>query len=325
MTPMATSEQLLPERDVTITNDGVALRGTLTAPIAGDAPAAILMLHGSGPLDRNENMKGQALNIFNTLADELGRAGFASLRYDKRGCGASEGDYYRSGHNEHVLDARAWTNALVDGRFGSFDKVYLLGHSLGTLIGAQIARQNGAVAGLIQICPFIERLEPTLRRQAATMQAELEKTSGMLRFFVKVSTFLFGNPVKNQEKLIHRLKTRNEDHFRTGFQKIEARNLRDLLAIDPKTEYRGLQMPVFLFGGEKDIQCDPEDCHRIAELLGENATVHIETNLTHILRKDPRPPSFYGYLDQQQNPPDPVVAERVIAWLRQQTGNQVPR
>jgi hypothetical protein len=268
-------------------------------------------------------MKGQTLNIFNTLASELAKAGFASLRYDKRGCGASEGDYYKSGHSEHLSDAQAWTDALVGGRFGPSGQVYLLGHSLGTLIGAQLAQRNNAVAGLIQICPFIEMLEPTLRRQAATMQAELAKTSGMLRFFVNVSTFLFGDPVKNQEKLIHRLKIRDEDYFRTGFQKIEARNLRELMGIDPVEQYAGLRLPVFLFGGEKDIQCDPEDCHRIAELLGDNATVHIETNLTHILRKDPRPPSFYGYLDQQQNPPDPIVAERIIGWLRQQTGNQI--
>jgi pimeloyl-ACP methyl ester carboxylesterase len=283
------------------------------------------MLHGSGPLDRNENMKGQALDIFNTLAGELAGAGFASLRYDKRGCGASEGDYYKSGHSEHLSDAHSWTDALMDGRLGRPRRVYLLGHSLGTLIGAQIAQRNSAIAGLIQLCPFIAMLEPTLRRQAATMQAELARTSGMLRFFVSVSTFLFGSPVKNQEKLIHRLKTRNEDYFRAGFQKIEARNLRELMAIDPAEQYRGLRLPVFLFGGEKDIQCDPEDCHRIAELLGDNATVHIETNLSHILRKDARPASFYGYLDQLQHPPDPAVAERVIGWLRQQTGNRAAR
>lgn len=313
------SEQLFTERDVTVTNGGVALHGALMEPASRAASAVVLMLHGSGPLDRNENMKGQTLNIFNTLAGELAEAGFASLRYDKRGCGASEGDYYRSGHHDHVADAATWTDALVEGSFGPFPQFYLLGHSLGTLIGAQIARHNRDIAGLIQICPFIERLEPTLRRQAATMQAELSRTSGMLRFFVNVSTFIFGEPAKNQEKLIRRLKTGNEDYFRARFQKIEARNLRELLAIDPAEQYRDLRLPVFLFGAEKDIQSDPEDCHRIAELLGDNATVHIEANLSHILRKDTRPPSFYGYLDQQQNPPDPAVAERVIAWLRQHT------
>ena len=51
------------------------------------------MIHGSGPMDRNENMPGQSLNVFNTIAEHLAEKGIASLRYDKRGCGKSGGNY----------------------------------------------------------------------------------------------------------------------------------------------------------------------------------------------------------------------------------------
>jgi hypothetical protein len=147
----------------------------------------------------------------------------------------------------------------------------------------------------------------------------------MLKFFVNVSTFLFGQPVRNQEKLIHRLKTRDEDSFRLGFQKIDAKSLRESMAIGPADHYRGLESPIFLLGAEKDVQCDPRDCYRIAELLEDNASVHVESDLTHILRKDPCPPSFYAYLNQLIHPPDPVVAELIIGWLRKSGANQVDR
>ena len=63
------------------------------------------MVHGSGPLDRNENVKkGSHLNLFNTLAHHLAGIGIASLRYDKRGCGESTGDYYAAGHSDLLAD-----------------------------------------------------------------------------------------------------------------------------------------------------------------------------------------------------------------------------
>jgi uncharacterized protein len=43
------------------------------------------MLPGSGPLDRDENVEGQRLDIFNAIAHQLAQTGFASIRDDKRG------------------------------------------------------------------------------------------------------------------------------------------------------------------------------------------------------------------------------------------------
>lgn len=66
------------------------------------------MVHGSGSLDRDENMKGQQLNIFNTVAHYLAREGIASLRYDKQGRGKSSGDYYTMGLLDLVNNSVSW-------------------------------------------------------------------------------------------------------------------------------------------------------------------------------------------------------------------------
>ena len=101
--------------------DGTRLAGTLTP---GAAPAA-LILSGSGPLDRDSNMKGQALNVGNALAEVLATRGLASLRYDKRGVGESGGEYLMTGFEQETDDARAALGVLDS------DRRVVIGHSVG--------------------------------------------------------------------------------------------------------------------------------------------------------------------------------------------------
>ena len=86
------------EMEVTVRSNGTRLSGTACRPDGAGRVASVLMIHGTGPLDRDENLKGQRIDAFNTIAHYLAAAGIASFRYDKRGCGRSSGDYYRAGH-----------------------------------------------------------------------------------------------------------------------------------------------------------------------------------------------------------------------------------
>ena len=54
--------------------------------------AAALIMTGSGPLDRNANMKRQSLGVSEHLDEHLADVGVATFCYDKRGVGASQGD-----------------------------------------------------------------------------------------------------------------------------------------------------------------------------------------------------------------------------------------
>jgi uncharacterized protein len=74
------------ELDVRIEASAAVLSGTFCIPSVEGAFPVVSMLPGSGPLDRNENVEGQRLDIFNTIAHQLVEMGYASLRYDKRGC-----------------------------------------------------------------------------------------------------------------------------------------------------------------------------------------------------------------------------------------------
>ncbi len=98
------------ENEVIIEHAGARLAGTVVTPSGGRCPT-VLMLHGSGPMDRNEDMPGQRLSIFDTFAERLVRHGIASVRFDKRGCGASTGDFKTAG-------VRVWPQMRSRGLIG---------------------------------------------------------------------------------------------------------------------------------------------------------------------------------------------------------------
>ena len=75
--------------EVSFTNDGIFFSGTMTIPNVGRNFPAVVLVAGSGPHDRDENVFGH--KPFLLLADALSRNGFVVLRYDERGVGATNG------------------------------------------------------------------------------------------------------------------------------------------------------------------------------------------------------------------------------------------
>ena len=66
------------QEEVSILNGGITLAGTLTRPKIGEPFGAVILLQGSGPLNRDEEAFGW--KPFRVLADHLTRSGLAALR-----------------------------------------------------------------------------------------------------------------------------------------------------------------------------------------------------------------------------------------------------
>jgi pimeloyl-ACP methyl ester carboxylesterase len=293
------------ENDVAIEHAGARLAGTVVAPGVGRFPT-VLMLHGSGPMDRNEDMPGQRLSVFNTFAERLARDGVASLRFDKRGCGASTGDFETAGVHDAVADAVAWIDWLGSADFCDPERIILLGHSEGCLTAPLAIRQRPSVWGAVLICPFVERMETILMRQAAHAEREL---GWLLRALAR--------PVPTQRRLIERVRAGNEPNFRVRGQRINAKWLRELLAVDTAEVLRQVTCRTLLIGGAHDRQCDPEDVARAATLLRGPVQAHVVPGLTHVLRRGP------ATLLQQHRllgePVDERVLELLSTWIRMAT------
>jgi pimeloyl-ACP methyl ester carboxylesterase len=124
------------------------LFGTLNAPAPPAKVPVVLLIAGSGPTDRDGNSAGiqGKNNNLQMLAASLAEAGFASVRYDKRGVAASVGAATKEADlrfDDYVNDAAAWVSSLsANPRFSG---VAIVGHSEGSLIGMIAAQQSPKV------------------------------------------------------------------------------------------------------------------------------------------------------------------------------------
>ena len=151
------------ERNVSLERDFGTLYGTLLTPDAGTETVAVIIA-GSGPTPRNGNV-----NSYLYLAQALEKAGIASLRYDKRGIGASRftepekmadavlGDF--------IGDAAAWADYLAG---EGFRRVVLIGHSEGALIAFCAAQQTPKVAAVVSLAGAGYPLDEILQLQLAS-------------------------------------------------------------------------------------------------------------------------------------------------------------
>ena len=196
----------------------------------------MLILSGSGPLDRDSNMKGQALNVGNALADALAAHGIASLRYDKRGVGESGGEYLTAGFEQETDDARAALEALPDERA-------VVGHSVGATIAIRLAAEY-ELAGVVLLCAGLAPGTEVMREQSERIAQTVPRLGR--RFFL-------GRQAAARRKLLDS----TGDVVRVGTGKLPARWFREYMAYDPEPDLRAIQCPVLAITGTSDLQVDP--------------------------------------------------------------------
>ena len=128
------------------------LGATLTIPTGPGPFPAVVLVHGSGPQDRDETVG--ANRVFRDLAEGLSSKGIAVLRYDKRTkiYGAKMGSS-TSIDDEVILDAVAAVRQLAARPEVDPKRVFVIGHSLGALLAPEIGVRAGNVAGVVALAP----------------------------------------------------------------------------------------------------------------------------------------------------------------------------
>jgi pimeloyl-ACP methyl ester carboxylesterase len=302
------------EHAVEFTSDSYKLKGTFVSPAEDRPLPAVLMLPGSGQTDRDDNAKKLAINVFPQMAEAMSSWGFASLRYDKRGVGVSEGDYWHSGFTDRITDAQAavaWLHAQpnVDPQH-----IYVLGHSEGALVATHLAAGGTAIAGAILLGGSSKTGEETLLWQGAQIASSL---TGFSKWLVDS---LHIDPVKKQRQSIERIKASTDDTFRIQLvQKINARWMREFFAYNPEQDLAKIHVPVLAITGSKDIQVDPTDLERIKQLVKGPFEAHLVSDVTHMLRTDAGIPSLRTYKEQVRRPVDERIMKYIKLWLKEQT------
>jgi fermentation-respiration switch protein FrsA (DUF1100 family) len=109
-------------------------------------------------------------------------------------------------------------------------------------------------------------------------------------------------------------------HPGSGGPEVNAKWFREFLAYDPEPDLAAVRAPVLAITGEKEIQVDPADLARMAELVPGDFESHLVPGLTHLLRAEADEPGLKTYKQQVQRPVDDRVITYVLTWLKEQTG-----
>jgi len=304
------------EREVSFKSGGVKLAGTLCLPADEGSFPCVLMIHGSGPLDRNENTRGFPLNAFNTIARYLADRGIASLRYDKRGTGRSKGRYWEAGFYDFIQDAKAAYDYLASHERIRQGLIFLLGHSEGGYIAPKISLTYTSIAGLILIAATVQRLEKVLLAQSARFKEDVAQGSGFKRSVIRFNFKLFGDPQTAQAAVIGKIKASDKAWFRYKGQRVNAKWFREIMEYDPVYTMQNVTCPVLAINGDKDIQVDPRDVLKIAELARGEVEHHIIPNMTHLLRLDYGTPSLLEYNRLLKRDIDRSMLDIIVTWLQ---------
>jgi pimeloyl-ACP methyl ester carboxylesterase len=279
------------------------LHGTLELPAGARPVPVVLIIAGSGPTDRDGNSRllPGPNNGLRQLAESLAARGIASVRYDKRGTGASAA----AGRSEadlrfdHLVDdAAGWLGQLrADPRFSS---LAVIGHSEGSLIGMLAAARAGA-DGAVSLAGSGRRASDLIRGQlAGQLPPALRERSDAILAGLEAGRTTDSVP----PPLLVLYRPSVQPYLVSWFRH------------DPAEAVRSLAVPVLVAQGTHDIQVDTAEARRLVSAR-PGVELLLVPGMNHVLKITPadRAAQLPSYGDPSLPVPGQLV-EGIASFVR---------
>ncbi len=288
--PETTEETTLPngiiEEDFTVVTGEYSLPAKLTSSEETENKSVILLVHGSGPNDMNETVFGT--KIFEDIAYSMPLMGVDVFRYDKRTNVYKQnispnGDEYFTAYDEVIADALSAAKILNE---LGYENVYLVGHSLGAILGPRIINEDPSLfAGFISLAGSPKTITDILINQNNMMISALAKDEQTLAQAL-VDTEI--EKLKNLENFSE------EELLSTTIFQQPAYYVKDFNSYDTLALAKNLDIPMLFLQGSEDFQVTVEhDFNAWQEGLQghSNAQFILYDGLTHLFTKTPENPT----------------------------------
>jgi fermentation-respiration switch protein FrsA (DUF1100 family) len=313
---------------------GVTLAGTLTMPATGSNFTAVILITGSGPQNRDEEIMGH--KPFLVIADHLTRHGIAVLRYDDRGTAQSTGNFATATTADFATDAESAIAYLKTRKEINQKKIGLMGHSEGGIIAPMISARSQEVGFIVMLAGMgisgeaLLLLQNELLARASGMPEEIIARNRKLNALI-YEIAINAKEAVTQRELFDLMTARRaelaenmppeitvDDFIKQYAGGLSSPWVQYFLRYDPAPALEKVKCPVLAVNGSKDIQVPAkENLTAISAALkkGGNNRVTIKEypNLNHLFQEcTTGSPSEYSIIEQTFSPD---VLKDLVEWI----------
>lgn len=331
------------EEEVSFQNleQGFSLGGTLTLPKGeGPFPAAVLV-SGSGPQNRDEELFGH--KPFKLIADYLTRNGIAVLRYDDRGVGESGGSAAGSTTGDLAGDARSAIDYLLKHSHIDSSSIGVIGHSEGGMIAFMLASSHKDIAYIVSLAgPGVDG-KTILLDQSDHIARLSGAADAILEDNRNVMNGVYDIMIVNESYEDWREKTleftaqfyserlqgnydeadieRGKENLLASIPEPAYAWMRYFIMFDPAPLFASITCPVLALNGEKDCQVLPEaNIGAIKDGLSSAGNTHGKTSirpgLNHLFQNcETGLLNEYGVIEETF---DPATLAMISEWIQKQ-------
>ncbi|MBU6450611.1 MAG: alpha/beta fold hydrolase [Cyanobacteria bacterium REEB67] len=315
--PSYVNKSSFSDEDFTVGAGQWALPGTLSVPLQNGRMPAVVLVHGSGPQDRDETVCG--IKAFRDIAWGLASRGIVVLRYEKRtkahALQMPKEISTLTVKEETIDDALQAVQDLKQNKHVDPARIYILGHSLGGTVMPRIAPRAKDCAGFIIMAGatrpledlILEQYEYIMSLKPQPLSDEDKKTLAQIKGYVDI--------VKSPS-----LKAGATD---SGLPPSwPATYWLDLRGYKPAEAAKDIDKPLLIMQGEKDYQVTSADLKNWQDNLGtrKNVTFKIYPKLGHMFTTSAGKPGPTDY-EEPQNV-DQAVVEDLSTWINSQNSGK---
>lgn len=292
------------EKEIKFGKNG-QLPGTLSVPIEEGSFPAVVLVHGSGPNDRDESIYQN--KPFKDLAHALSSNKIAVLRYDKRT--KVHPDQFSDDftvYDEAIYDVIDAVKFVATQEKIDKNQIYVLGHSLGASVIPLIAKEDSTSAGYIVMASIARPLDSVVIDQYEYILSLDTNNTALKNKLdeIKQQVFYLRSDKFNENSVNDSLPLR-----------LPAAYWRQLLKYDIPKEFTKIEKPMFIIQGGRDYQVTKADFEIIKNTVGEKPNIKFKLypNLNHLFfagegKSIPNEYSIPGNIDKD------VILD-IISWI----------
>ncbi len=327
--------------DVTFKNikDKIVLAGTLTLPEKDGNFPAVVLISGSGPQNRDEEIMGH--KPFLVLANHLTKNGIAVLRFDDRGTAESKGDFATATSLDFATDVKSAIIYLQTRKEINKNQIGLIGHSEGGIIAPIVAAETKEISFIILLAGTGIRGDQLLLLQQELIGKSMGVSEGELQETRSINKAAFDIVIKSTDtetlktELTNYIKQTLKDNpepenpvgmseadfIKLQVDQLTSRWIQYFIKYDPSPTLEKVKCPVLAINGEKDLQVSAKvNLEAIERALvkggNKNITIKELPNLNHLFQEcETGSPSEYATTEQTFSP---IALTEITNWIIRQ-------